>query len=75
MNGVLDVANRSHVLEVDIKDMSIKQQLEPGKVKIIVLDGHQGVAKMCEAVHHGRTIIETYRGKASGFIYDEREQF
>jgi len=56
-------------------DMSINEKIESEKVKIIVLDGHQGKAKVYEAVHHGRTIIETYAGKTSGVIFDDREKF
>lgn len=56
-------------------DMSITEKIESDKVKIIVLDGHLGKAKVYEAVHHGRTTIETYAGKTSGIIFDDREKF
>jgi hypothetical protein len=56
-------------------DMSIHEKVESEKVKIIILDGHLGKAKVYEAVHHGRTIIETYAGKTSGVIFDDREKF
>jgi len=69
------LANRLHEIEIDINNMSVKQKLEPGKVLILVLDGHQGKAKLCEAVHHGYTIIETAKGKAARISYEESELF
>jgi hypothetical protein len=57
------------------KDMSVQTKIEPGKVKIIVLDGHQGKAKMCDAVEHGLTVIETAKGKAARIRYEESELF
>lgn len=66
---------RSRELEIDIEDMSINQKIEPGKVKIVILDGHQGKAKICEAVHHGQTIIETVKGNAVRIRYEEGELF
>lgn len=68
------MTGRSKELTIN-DDMSISEQIESEKVKIIVLDGHQGKAKVYEAVHHGRTIVETYAGKASGIIFDDREKF
>jgi hypothetical protein len=61
-NEVFDLSKRSTELSIDSNDMSIQQQIEPGKVLIVVLDGHQGKAKVFEAVEHGLTIIETAKG-------------
>jgi hypothetical protein len=72
---VFTVAKRSQELTVDINNMSIQQSIEPGKVLIVVLDGHQGKAKMCEAVEHGQTIIETAKGKTARIRFEESELF
>lgn len=69
------MAKRLHEIEIDINNMSVKQKLEPGKVLILVLDGHQGKAKLCEAVEHGYTIIETAKGKTARIRYEESELF
>jgi len=69
------LAKRLHEIEIDINNMSVKQKLEPGKVLILVLDGHQGKAKLCEAVEHGYTIIETAKGKTARIRYEESELF
>jgi hypothetical protein len=69
------MAKRSQDLTVDINNMSIQQAIEPGKVLIVVLDGHQGKAKMCEAVEHGQTIIETAKGKTARIRFEESELF
>jgi hypothetical protein len=71
---VFDLAKRSQEVEIDI-NMSIQQRLEPGKVLILVLDGHQGKVEMCEAVEHGLTIIETAKGKTARIRYEESELF
>jgi hypothetical protein len=72
---VFNFAKRSQELDINIQNMSIQQKLEPGKVLIIVLDGIQGKAKMCEAVEHGYTIIETAKGKTARISYEESELF
>ena len=69
------MAKRLHEVDIDINNMSVKQKLEPGKVLILVLDGHQGKAKLCEAVEHGYTIIETANGKTARIRYEESELF
>ncbi|MCL6571721.1 MAG: XtrA/YqaO family protein [Bacillus sp. (in: Bacteria)] len=69
------MASRSQEIDIDINDMSIQQKLEPGKVLIIVLDGNQGKAKMCEAVEHGLTIIETAKGKTARIRFEDCELF
>ena len=66
---------RLQEIEIDINNMSIQQKVEPGKVLILVLDGHQGKAKLCEAVEHGYTIIETAKGKTARIRYEESELF
>ena len=72
---MFNLAKRLHEIEIDINNMSVKQKLEPGKVLILVLDGHQGKAKLCEAVEHGYTIIETAKGKTARIRYEESELF
>lgn len=58
-----------------MQDMSICQRLEPGKVLVLVLDGIQGKVKVCEAVEHGHTIIETSKGKTARIKFEESELF
>ena len=69
------MTKRSQEIEIDINNMSIQQKVEPGKVLILVLDGHQGKAKLCEAVEHGFTIVETVNGKTARIRYEESERF
>ncbi|MEH7490853.1 XtrA/YqaO family protein [Neobacillus niacini] len=69
------MAKRSQEIDINIQNMSVQQKLEPGKVLIVVLDGIQGKAKMCEAVEHGYTIIETAKGKTARIRYEESELF
>lgn len=66
---------RTNDIEINIDNLSINQQLQPGKVMVIVLDGIQGKAKVCEAVEHGFTIIETVKGKAARVRFEESELF
>ena len=68
-------ALRIREIELNLEDMSLVERLEPNKVKIIVLDGRAGKAKMCEAVHHGLTIIETAKGKTARIKFEESELF
>lgn len=72
---MFDLGKRSHEINIDNENMSIKQVIEPGKVLVLVLDGHQGKAKMCEAVEHGLTIIETAKGKTARIRFEESELF
>jgi hypothetical protein len=69
------MSKRSHELDIDINNMSVQQKIEPGKVLIVVLDGHQGKVKVCEAVEHGQTIIETAKGKTARIRFEESELF
>ncbi|AWI35711.1 hypothetical protein BA81_14227 [Bacillus safensis FO-36b] len=48
----------------EIKDFAttIDQNLEPGKVRIIVIDGNEGTAHITDAPEHGKTIIQTAKG-------------
>ncbi|MES1044813.1 terminase [Bacillus obstructivus] len=55
--------------------MSIKKELELGKVLVVILDGNQRKAKWVEAVEHGFTIIETAKGKATKIKFEEGELF
>lgn len=57
------------------EEMIISQKIQPGKVVIIVLDGHLGKAKKCEAVEHGYTVIETAKGKTARIKFEESELF
>jgi len=54
-------------------DMSIQEIIEPGKIKVLVLDGNKGTASYCEAVRHGETIIETVDGKSRRIHFRESE--
>jgi hypothetical protein len=69
------VSKRTKELEINIQEMSVTQTIEPGKVLILVLDGVQGKAKLCEAVEHGFTIVETAKGKAARIKFEESELF
>lgn len=64
---------RVQELEVNIDDMSVKQYLESGKIKILVLDGNKGTAMMSEAVNHGETVVETVNGSAKRITFRESE--
>ena len=66
---------RAKELEINIEDMSIKKELELGKVLVVILDGNQRKAKCVEAVEHGFTIIETAKGKATKIKFEEGELF
>nr|WP_309099091.1 XtrA/YqaO family protein [Fredinandcohnia onubensis] len=67
---------RKRTEEILISDeMSVTQKIEPGKVVVIVLDGHLGKAKKCEAVEHGFTVIETAKGKTARIKFEESELF
>jgi hypothetical protein len=69
------MTKRTKDLTIDEINMSIQQKLEPGKVLVVVLDGHQGKAKVCEAVEHGHTIIETAKGKTARIRFEDSELF
>ncbi|WP_153123245.1 XtrA/YqaO family protein [Peribacillus tepidiphilus] len=60
-------------LNINIQDMSITHTMQEGKVLLIVLDGVQGKAKVCEAVEHGQTIVETAKGKATRIKFEGSE--
>jgi hypothetical protein len=72
---VFGVAKRAQELEINVENMTVQQKIEPGKVLVLVLDGNQGKAKVCEAVEHGHTIIETAKGKTARIRYEESELF
>ncbi|MBN8249971.1 XtrA/YqaO family protein [Priestia flexa] len=69
------MSERARFLEVNPDDMTIHHAIEPGKVVLLILDGHQGKAKAIEAVHHGHTIIETAKGKTARIRFEESELF
>lgn len=66
--------SRSKEIKIS-EEFLVTQQIEPGKVMVLVLDGIQGKAKLCEAVEHGQTIIETAKGKAARILFHEGELF
>nr|WP_255288611.1 XtrA/YqaO family protein [Bacillus cereus] len=57
---------RTKNIEVNLNGLKIEHSIEPGKVLVLILDGNQGKEKICEAVEHGFTIVETVRGKLKG---------
>ncbi|MEC1662984.1 XtrA/YqaO family protein [Bacillus halotolerans] len=48
--------------EIKNRDLSIGESIEPGKIRIIILDGNEGTAHVLEAPEHGKTIIQTAKG-------------
>lgn len=56
----------------EIKDFgtTIHQNLERGKVRIIVIDGNEGTAHITDAPEHGHTIIETIKGSFDRVRFD-----
>ncbi|WP_189319784.1 XtrA/YqaO family protein, partial [Bacillus velezensis] len=48
--------------EIKNHETTIQQSIEPGKVRIIVLDGTEGTAHLMDAPEHGKTIIQTIKG-------------
>ncbi|MDY0854058.1 XtrA/YqaO family protein [Bacillus thuringiensis] len=64
---------RTKDIEVNLNGLKIEYSIEPGKVLVLILDGNQGKAKICEAVEHGFTIVETVRGQAKRIKFEESE--
>ncbi|EPF11116.1 MULTISPECIES: XtrA/YqaO family protein [Bacillus] len=62
-------------MKINVEEMKIEQKIESGKIIVLVLDGTQGKVKMCEAVEHGFTIIETVKGQAKRIKFEESELF
>lgn len=62
-------------MKINLEEMKVEQRVEPGKVMVLVVDGVQGKVKMCEAVEHGFTIIETAKGQAKRIKFEESELF
>ncbi|MCY7919525.1 XtrA/YqaO family protein [Bacillus vallismortis] len=52
-----------------IKDTTIEQAIESGKIQILILDGNEGTAHVLEAPEHGETIIQTIKGGLSRLDY------
>lgn len=48
--------------EIKDFDTTIQNAIEPGKVRIIVIDGNEGTAHITDAPEHGKTIIQTAKG-------------
>ncbi|MFZ7753640.1 XtrA/YqaO family protein [Bacillus velezensis] len=49
--------------EIKNHEGSIQQSMEPGKIRIIVLDGTEGTAHVLNMQEeHGKTIIQTSKG-------------
>lgn len=62
----------NRIQEVKInEDLSITQEIQPGKVLLLVLDGVKGKASVCQAVEHGQTIVETAKSKAVKIKFHE----
>ncbi|MCY8573583.1 MULTISPECIES: XtrA/YqaO family protein [Bacillus] len=62
--------------EVDVNsDLTFTEQIEKGKVTLLVLDGHSGKVKKYEAVEHGSTVVETTKGKIFRVRFDDYELF
>jgi 5-bromo-4-chloroindolyl phosphate hydrolysis protein len=66
---------RHSVVEIQPKGFEVKSNLEPGKVKILIIDGAQGKVKELYAVEHGNTIIETSKGITKRVKFEESELF
>ncbi|MFT8362721.1 MAG: XtrA/YqaO family protein [Sporolactobacillus sp.] len=62
-------------LRINRNGKSVTQNIEPGKVLVVVFDGVQGKAKVTEAAEHGLTIRETAKGKVAKIKYDKGELF
>lgn len=56
---------KPETIEINVNDMSIQQQIENGKVLVLVLDGVKGTATKVEAPEHGLTVVETAKGKSA----------
>ncbi|MFC7888578.1 XtrA/YqaO family protein [Bacillus velezensis] len=48
--------------EIKNHEGTIQQSMEPGKIRIIVLDGTEGTAHVLDVPEHGKTIIQTSKG-------------
>ncbi|MFU2010702.1 XtrA/YqaO family protein [Bacillus pseudomycoides] len=64
---------RTKDIEVNLNGLKIEHNIEPGKVLVLILDGNQGKVKVCEAVEHGFTIVETVKGQAKRIKFEESE--
>lgn len=62
-------------MKINVEEMKIEQKIESGKIIVLVLNGTQGKVKMCEAVDHGFTMIETVKGQAKRIRFEESELF
>ncbi|KIQ88306.1 terminase [Bacillus sp. L_1B0_8] len=60
-------------ISANLNGTKVEGNIEEGKVLIIILDGNQGKVKVCEAVEHGLTIIETVKGHAKKVKFEESE--
>ena len=61
--------------EIKNHETTIQQSIEPGKVRIIVLDGTEGTAHLMDAPEHGRTIIQTIKGGLARCDYEIGHKF
>ncbi|WP_279620626.1 XtrA/YqaO family protein [Priestia megaterium] len=68
------MAKRAHFLPIN-SDMTVTYPIEPGKVTVLILDGHQGRVKSFNAVEHGLTIVETIKGRVAKVKFEESELF
>ncbi|WP_018392572.1 XtrA/YqaO family protein [Bacillus sp. 37MA] len=63
---------KREIKEVELQDdLSITEQMEPDKVVVIVMDGVYGDVRKFEAAEHGKTVIETSKGKFAKAYWDE----
>nr|WP_308010638.1 XtrA/YqaO family protein [Bacillus sp. 17RED48] len=60
-------------MSANLSEKKVEVNIEEGKVLILILDGNQGKVKVCEAVDHGLTIIETVKGHAKRVKFEESE--
>jgi len=69
------MSERTRYVEINLDNMTVQHKIQSEKVVLLILDGHQGKVKAIEAVHHGHTIIETVKGKATKIHFEESELF
>ncbi|MEC1755096.1 XtrA/YqaO family protein [Bacillus mojavensis] len=55
--------------------MSIGESIEPGKIRIIILDGNEGTAHVLDTPEHGDTIIQTIKGGLARLDYKIGHKF
>ncbi|ASK24788.1 MULTISPECIES: XtrA/YqaO family protein [Bacillus] len=61
--------------EIKNRDLSIGESIEPGKIRIIILDGNEGTAHVLDTPEHGDTIIQTIKGGLARLDYKIGHKF